>query len=74
MKNNYLFGMSLSDSGNTLYVIKILEEYNQPIPQDFLAKLVNWNKTETKKHLISLAETGLIKLDGNNVELVVKKT
>jgi len=72
MRSSFLFGKSVSESSEALQVVKILREYNQPIPQDFLIKLVNWNKTEAKNQLESLEKAGLIKLKGNNVELVRK--
>jgi DNA-binding MarR family transcriptional regulator len=70
---SYLFGKTFSDSGDTLQAVRILREYNRPIPQDFLVKLLKWNKADAKKQLKSLEEAGLIKLEGDNVALVVRE-
>lgn len=68
MKSNYLFGKSRSGS-NTLHVVKILQDYNKPIPQDFLASLVNWEKKDARVQLKSLEDAGLVKLIGTDVEI-----
>jgi DNA-binding Lrp family transcriptional regulator len=56
-------------TGTTLKIITILDDYGKPLPQSFLANLMNFNDEEMEKRLNQLEDEGVVKLEGGNVEL-----
>jgi DNA-binding IclR family transcriptional regulator len=57
-------------SGSAQKIVKLLKDYNRPVPQDFVAYMLGWNTADVAEQLESMEQVGLVKRDGDEVEVV----